>query len=172
MNIDTEDDEEWSDEDDLPSKSNLKREHLGYQKLALLLRDLPEGTFAEMPLSDRLRDQLLVARRINKGALKRQVRYLGRIIADEGAEEIEATLDAIYKARDNNTRAFKELERWRDQLLSGDQALLTELVDQFAHADVQHLRQLIRNATRESERQKPPKSARLLFRYLSELRDG
>lgn len=160
-------------EDDEPrSKSDFKREFLGYQKLALELRDLPEATFAEMPLSERLRAQLEVARRIGKSALKRQLRYLGRIIADEGGDEIRAAMDAIHRARDNNTRAFKELESWRDQLLDGNQTLLTELVTRFEDADVQHIRQLIRNAKRESELNKPPKSARILFRYLTALRDG
>ena len=38
--------------------------------------------------------------------------------------------------------------------------------------DRQHLRQLVRNAIRERDQEKPPKSARALYRYLRDLRES
>jgi ribosome-associated protein len=66
-------------------------------------------------------------------------------------------------------REFQRLEQWRDRLLTGDEEVLNELASHFPQADRQHLRQLVRNAAREREQHKPPKSARALFQYLSEL---
>jgi ribosome-associated protein len=53
-------------------------------------------------------------------------------------------------------------------IAEGDDAL-SELLEEFPAAERQHLRQLIRNAKREAERNKPPKSAREIFRYLRQL---
>jgi ribosome-associated protein len=43
------------------------------------------------------------------------------------------------------------------------------LLDEQPHADRQLLRQLLRNAQKEAEAGKPPKSSRLLYRQLKEL---
>ena len=57
------------------------------------------------------------------------------------------------------------VERWRDRLLAED-AALTELLALHANADSQQLRNLIRNAKREREANKPPRSYRELFAQL------
>jgi ribosome-associated protein len=44
--------------------------------------------------------------------------------------------------------------------------LLTELLDNYPTADSQQVRQLQRNAKKELATGKPPKSARLLYKYL------
>jgi len=67
------------------------------------------------------------------------------------------------------TAELHQLEQWRDRLIDGDEKLLTELIDQFPVIDRQQIRQLVRNAGTEQKRNKPPKSARLLFKYLSEI---
>lgn len=164
------DDDGYPDEPSGPSKSARKREFQGYQKLAEELRKLRRDDLDRLPLSENLRADVDAARTLRKGALSRQLRYLGKRIADEDPEAIRAALERIRHANDTNTRAFKQLEQWRDRLIDGDAALMTELVGQFPDTDVQHLRQLVRNAHRERAREQPQKSARALFRYLAELR--
>ena len=46
---------------------------------------------------------------------------------------------------------------------------LTELLAAHPHADAQHLRALIRNAHKETEAGKPPKSYREIFQALKEI---
>jgi ribosome-associated protein len=48
-------------------------------------------------------------------------------------------------------------------------AAVAELLDEYAHADAQQLRQLLRNAHREQAAGRPPRSLRQLFRFLREL---
>jgi ribosome-associated protein len=60
------------------------------------------------------------------------------------------------------------IERWRLKLLEED-AALEELIAAYPRADVQRLRALIRNAKREAQANKPPKSFRELFHVLREL---
>ena len=92
------------------------------------------------------------ARSLRKNALQRQLRFLTKLIAANEPEALAAALDTLQHAHDVNTRAFKELETWRDQLIAGDNQLLTRILDQFREADVQHIEQLIRNAQKERER--------------------
>jgi ribosome-associated protein len=64
-------------------------------------------------------------------------------------------------------------ERWRDQLISetGNQQL-TQFIGEYPNADIQHLRQLQRNAQKEAKEAKPPKSSRLIYKYVKELISG
>jgi ribosome-associated protein len=154
------------------SKSERKREFDRYHTLARRLVELSPKHFEEISLSDDLRDATKLARDLRKNALQRQLRFLTKLIAANDPDSVLQRLDALAHANDVNTRAFKELETWRDQLIDGDGHLLTTLLDRFPSADAQHLRQLIRNAHRERQQEKPPRSSRLLFRYLSAMRDG
>ena len=56
-----------------------------------------------------------------------------------------------------------------DKLIAEGNDALTELLNEQPHADRQQLRQLLRNAQKEAEAAKPPKSSRLLYRYLKDL---
>jgi ribosome-associated protein len=48
-------------------------------------------------------------------------------------------------------------------------AAVAELLDEYAHADPQQLRQLVRNVHRERQAGRSPRSYRQLFRFLREL---
>jgi ribosome-associated protein len=50
-----------------------------------------------------------------------------------------------------------------------DEAVFSELARDFPAADLQHLRQLRRNALKEAQLGKPPRAYRELFRELREL---
>ena len=63
---------------------------------------------------------------------------------------------------------FTLLERWRERLLTEEQAL-SDLVAEYARADIQQIRTLIRNAQKEAAAGKPPKSSRALFKLLREM---
>ena len=61
------------------------------------------------------------------------------------------------------------IERWRDRLLEEGDTALELLLEEYPLADRQYLRQSIRNAKKEMQANKPPKTARGLFKYLREL---
>jgi ribosome-associated protein len=81
-------------------------------------------------------------------------------------------LHKLQQPHKDDVKAFHQLEQWRDQLLLGDQDLLNELASKFVNFDRQHVRQLIRNAKKDQEKSKPPKSARLIFKYLTEMQSN
>jgi ribosome-associated protein len=151
------------------SKTQIKREVLELKDLGKQLSELPEKALRQLPLSESFLDAVLDARRFSRGALQRQLRYIAGLVPKEDVDAIRRALDVLRQPHLRQVREFQRLEQWRDRLLADDETLLNELAQRFPHADRQHLRQLARNAQRERDQNKPPKSARLLFQYLSEL---
>ena len=52
----------------------------------------------------------------------------------------------------------------RNELLSGDERPLAEFIARYPECDRGHVRLLVRNARKELDLGKPPRSARLLYR--------
>ena len=139
------------------------------QALGKQLVELPPKQLVDIPISDKLRDAVVAARFLKHGAIRRQLQYIGSLMPKEDEASIRTMLHKLQQPHKVEVKAFHQLEQWRDQLLQGDQVLLDELVSKFINFDRQHIRQLIRNAKKEQELNKPPKSARLLFKYLTEI---
>ena len=76
----------WYDEpqEDLPpSKSELKREMLGLQKLGEKIVKLSAGQFALIPLEGVLQEAIETARKIkSREGLRRQMQYIGKLLRD------------------------------------------------------------------------------------------
>jgi ribosome-associated protein len=152
------------------SKSQMKREMHALQALGEELVKLPNDQFDKMELPDDLRNAILEARRIHqRGAHKRQLQYIGRLMRDIDAEPIQEQLDTLRGHSQRAAQQLHHIERWRDRLLHEGDAALEELLQQYPDADRQNLRQLQRNAHKETLANKPPRAARALFRYLREL---
>ena len=87
-------------------------------------------------------------------------------------EPIEQALLEIEQGAYRQAKAFHRIENWRDRLVSGDDDLMEELLRNYPSADRQRLGQLVRSARKEKQNNRPPKSARNLFRYLKDLTDS
>jgi ribosome-associated protein len=61
------------------------------------------------------------------------------------------------------------IETWRDDLINGKDTPIDEIMEKYSGADRQKLRQLVRNARKELNQKRPPKSSRKLFRYIKKL---
>jgi ribosome-associated protein len=154
------------------NKTRVKREidalvDLG-KSIAALSNDQLEG----MPLSESFRQAINEARRLSKGgALKRQFKYIGKLLREMG-EEVDELFQALDRQLDKDRAATARLhlhEQWRDRLVLEGDAALSEFLECFPQADRQHLRQLQRKASQELERQKSPVAARKIFQYIKEV---
>lgn len=154
--------------DDEISKSQIKRELLALKELGKDLLKLPVKDLDKLDLSERLYDALIKAQDMVKGALKRQIGTIGGLMVHEDHESIKLKMDQIKQTHNGQVKEFHQLEQWRDELLAGDKDVMTVLRNQFDDFDMQHVRQLVRNANKESTQNKAPKSARLLFKYLQQ----
>jgi ribosome-associated protein len=159
-------------EQDEKSRSQIRREFLGLKKLGIQLAGLSRRQLTAVPLSEGTREALLASKEMTRTALQRQYRYISSLLVEEDVETIRAALANQLRPHADEVAALHQAERWRDRLLSADEGVLTEFVEQYPECDRTHLRQLVRNAKKERDLDKPPKSGRQLLRYVRELSAG
>jgi ribosome-associated protein len=164
-------DEEY--EDDLPpSKSQRKRDVEALQDLGRDLSQLSRDQLKKMDLPEKLLAALLEHQRITShSAMRRSMQFIGKVMRE--VEDVDGIVEQLAEIRGESNAAkarFHEVERWRARLLENDDAL-TEWLTRHPDSDAQKLRQLIRNARKEVELGKPPKSSRELFRILRDTKD-
>jgi ribosome-associated protein len=174
MNDNLFDDIPQDEEDDgYVSRSQRKREVEALQDLGKKLIDLKPDQLDKMPIDESLRRAIDEAKRLtSRNALKRQLQYIGKLMRREDGEAIQAMLDRFDTTSDIHNQVFHKLEKWRDRLLADEPGMFDLLMTEYADVDIQHLRQLIRNAQRETQQNKPPASARKLFKYLRALEEA
>jgi ribosome-associated protein len=149
-----------------PSKSQRKRDVEALQSLGRQLAELSRDQLKKMDLPEDLRDAVLEYKRLTShGALRRQMQFIGKVMREVDAEPVVEQLAALRGESNVAKAEFHALERWRERLLADDEAV-TQWLAEHPDGDGQRLRQLIRNARREAEQGKPPKSSRELFRLL------
>jgi ribosome-associated protein len=156
-------------DDGRPSKTRRKQEMTALQQLGEELLRLSPAQLARIDLPDALRDALREAQRITAHeGRRRQMQYIGRLMRQVDPEPIRRGLDDATGASRAAVALMHRCERLRDELLEDDGAL-TDFLHTHPHADVQHLRALIRAARRELASGTAPRHARELYRWLHEM---
>jgi ribosome-associated protein len=149
-----------------PSKTQRKLAMTGLQALGAELAKLTPAQRARIELPDALREAVDAVDRIASfEARRRQMQYIGRLMRTVDADAIRAAIGRLNGDSKEAVALMHRAERWRDRLLDDDGAL-TEFIGIHPNADAQQLRATIRAARRERDAQKPPKHARLLYRWL------
>lgn len=163
---------EFEQEYERPSKSQLKREMTALQKMGEELVAQPRDRVARTDMPEDIRYAILEcqATKSHEGR-RRQLQYVGKLMRSLNEEQVAAiqrTIDGWRGASKAETAAMHAVERWRDKLLNEDHAL-TELLAQHPLLDAQQLRALIRNARKEQAESKPPRAYREIFQILKQL---
>jgi ribosome-associated protein len=166
---------EFEQEYERPSKSELKRQMAELQKLGEDLVAEPRDRVKRVPMPEDVREAILMCQTItNHEGRRRQMQFVGkkmRTLDEAEIAAIQRTIDSWKGLSKADTAAMHALERRRDKLLADDKAL-TVLLEEHPHLDVQHLRTLIRNARKEQAENKPPKAYREIFQILKQLAGG
>jgi ribosome-associated protein len=166
---------EFEQEYDRPSKSQLKREMTALQDLGQELVEQPKDRVMRVPMPEDVREAILECQKIkDHEGRRRQMQYVGkkmRTLEEDEVTAIRKVLDSWKGASKAETAAMHALERRREKLLASDEAL-TELRAQHPEIDMQHLRTLIRNARKEQAENKPPKAYREIFQILKQLQSS
>lgn len=160
-------DEEQLDEG--KSKSQIKRELHELQELGRRLTELKPAQLDKLPLTDKLRRALDEAHRHTaRGALKRHLSFVGKLMRDQDIEAIQAYVDRLDSSSQAHAQHFHNIERWRDRLVSGDPAQQEAFIAEYPETDRQNLRNLVRQAQKEAAENKPPAAARKIFKLVRE----
>ncbi len=163
---------EFEQEYERPSKTEMKRQSDALQALGQELVEAPRDRVKRVPMPEDVMDAILECQNIkNHEGRRRQMQFIGkkmRGLTDEEVAVIKRTIEGWKGASKADTAALHALERRRDKLLADDKAL-TALLEEHPQLDVQHLRGLIRNARKEQAENKPPKAYREIFQILKDL---
>lgn len=151
-----------------PSKSQRKRDMTALQKLGERLLELSAAELVRIELPEGLREAIADMPRIaTHEGRRRQLQYIGRLMRQVAPEPLRAAIEDATGESKQAVALMRRCERLRDRLLADD-AALTEVLVELPQADVQQLRSTIRAARREFDEGRPPKHARLLYRWLHE----
>jgi ribosome-associated protein len=154
-------------EEPAPSKSQRKRDALALRRLGVELVALPAAELAALPLPERLRDAIVLARGLRAhGAVARQQQYIGKLLRASDVAAIAAALAAKELSQQEAARGFHRLERWRDRLVEEGEPALQALIAVHPALDAAALRPLIASARAERAALMPPRATRELFRVL------
>ncbi|MDO5531748.1 ribosome biogenesis factor YjgA [Sutterella sp.] len=149
-----------------PSKSHLKRVQLELQALGKEMTRMGDETLAKIGLPEEVLAEIIEFRRMkNFGAQRRQLQLIGKKMRDM---DPAAVREAIARATGESRAAVALLHRCetlRDRMIDSDDAVRA-FIDEHSDIDIRRLRELVRFARKEREAQKPPKSARELYRLL------
>ncbi|WP_374090359.1 ribosome biogenesis factor YjgA [Methylomicrobium lacus] len=153
-----------------PNKTQIKKDIAALFALGEEMSNLSPDQLNTLMLPEKILQAVReVSGMPHKGARKRLLKYIaGQLHLIDVAPIIEK-LERIKNKSAHAVREHHLAEQWRDRLIAEGNEALTELLDEHPEADSQQLRQLIRNAQKEIATAKPPKSARLLYRYVKEL---
>jgi ribosome-associated protein len=154
------------------SKTKLKAEADAQQELGVKLVALPNSKLALLDLPERLVDAINESKRITaNGAIRRQKQYIGSLMREIDVGPIVEQMEKWEGKNTAENAYFHNLERWRARLIE-EEIAFSEFIIQHPNIDSQQVRTLIRNARREADLAKPPKSSRELFKLLRDITSG
>lgn len=165
--------EDFTESTGRPSKTKQKEAMHELRDLGAELVELSVGQLKRIKLPENIYDAVRACQKITAhGARRRQIQYLGKLMRGVDDAPIREGLALLRGESSAETARLHRLERFRTRLLE-DEAVLSEIAALWPQTDLQHLRQLRRNALKEQEANKPPKNYRAIFQVLQELdREG
>lgn len=149
------------------SKSQKKREADALQKVGVQLVALSLTKLNTLPLPDHLFKAIVDAKSIKShGAKRRQAQLIGKLMRAADYEAIIAAYEQILDEDSAVTADFHEMESWRDRLINDGKDALTQFINQYQPEEMQQLRQLIKKAIDDKQKEKNTGAAKALFRHL------
>jgi ribosome-associated protein len=153
-----------------PNKTQIKKDIAALFALGETMSKLSAPHLSSLELPENIDKAVKeVAGMSHTGARKRLLKYIASQLHKMDVSSILEKLARIQNKSAHSVREHHILEHWRDKLINEGHKALTELVDEQPAADLQQIRQLLRNIKKEVETNKPPRSSRLLYRYLKTL---
>jgi len=158
------------DENEIASKSQLKRESHAIRDLGKRLAALPAEQLARIPLDEPVREAIALAQRIQnkRSALKRHYQFLGKLLRARDTDPIFEALAEIDNASQHSIQLHHRAERWRDRIIEQGNDAIDALVAEIAHADRQKLRQLWRNHLNAKTDAKRSQHSRLIYKEIKQ----
>lgn len=152
-----------------PSKTQLKLRMHELQSLGEELAALPQDRLAAAVMPEPLREAIAQYRRTRSHeGRRRQMQYVGKQMRQADAAPLREAVAAYKLGSARDTLALHETERWRTELVAGDDAA-TRWAETYPASDLQRLRSLVRAARKDAAAtpgQRNGRSWRELFQFI------
>ena len=151
------------------SKTQKKKTALSLQDLGERLVKLSDEKLKNIDLPEDVLDAVRLAKTIKKHIpLNRQMQFIGTLMRKYDPAPIREFLDTMEEGSHKRTAESKKNEKWRDDLVAGNDALIEEILAERPQMDRRELTGLVRQAREERVKKNPtPKAFRALFRCLN-----
>lgn len=153
------------------SRTQKKKEAEALQEYGVKLVKLRDDQINAIALPEEILHAIKLAKTLRHGALRRQLQYIGTLMRKHNVASIQEILYNTEQSNRKISRSIREIEKWRDNLMAGNDAVMKEIIGKCPDADLQCISELVQKAEAEKEAGKPPRAARMLFRYLKNIHD-
>ncbi|MGB1327519.1 MAG: ribosome biogenesis factor YjgA [Porticoccaceae bacterium] len=158
--------------EDLPSRSQLKRENQEFRDMGEQLVLLANSQLDKITLDDNIKAAIKEARRLkNLDARRRQIQYIGKLLRKIDVTEINHSLEKLNHQSQTFRQHFAKLEEWRNRFIIEGNDAIEDFIAQYPDADRQQLRNLQRQACREKALNKASTASEKLFKYIRQIAD-
>jgi len=157
--------EQYND-DELASKTALKREMEQLQEYGLQLMSLKPAELARLPLNDALIRAIAESRRITAHeARRRHAQYVGKLMREDVHQLLVPALLEL-----KNPQRQRWMQDWQERLLAltevrAAEPLIDEMMARYDATDRQKLRNLCRNLLAAQVDREAPSAAQDKFRH-------
>ncbi len=165
-----------SDDEQAPAEDGGRESHRektarmrAVAALARALVGMNRAQLATVPLEEDLLAEVVACQGFRKNALARQLRRIGSLLRTVDLAPIERAVAEVQSGRGERSRREQHYEFTRTKLLEGGDAAMTAFVQAHPGADVQSLRQHVRNALRDPDTARAKTASRELLRAIRAL---
>jgi len=152
-----------------PSKTRMKQASHDLQDLGEALVAMPDDRLAGLGMDESLLEAILTYKRTRSHeGRRRQMQYVGKLMRRADPEPLREAVASMQLGRAKDALALHEAERWRTELIAGDEAL-TRWTAEHPDSELQQLRSLIRAARKDASavpEQRSAKAYRELFKFI------
>ncbi len=150
-----------------PSRTQQKKEALAAQRLGEALVGLSDQQLDKMGIPEELQEAVVTVRQMHqRGARRRQMQYIGALMRTIDVAVLQQNIEKVTAQRHDDTRRFRQVELWRDELTAGDERRLTWIIETYPDVDKQALAKMVDAVTEAKGIPGRRRSNKALFRYL------
>jgi len=141
------DEPEFLDDDEVISKTQRKKEAHEQQELGERLTQLSEAVLETLPLSERLHAAILEFKRLppKRGAVKRQLQFIGKLMRKSDIDEILAILDEQPHGGSSAPPEKETAKHYCSVILNEGDDGIQQVLAELPELDRQQIRQILRN---------------------------
>ena len=152
-----------------PSKTQRKKVSHDLQDLGEAAVALPDTRLVGLAIAEVLLDAIHNYKKTKTfEGRRRQMQYIGKLMRSHDVEPLRQAVTDMQLGRAKDSLALHQSERWRAELIAGDDAV-TRWTAEHPQTDVQQLRNLIRAARKDAALEPEKRSGRAyreLFQFL------